>query len=505
MKTLTDIIENSAQLFPNNEAFRCETDTLTYLDLDTKTNQLAKHLKDSGIKKGDRVGIYMNRCIETAIAIYGIMKSGAAYVPLDSNAPYLRTRFLIEDCGIQFLVSTPRHEKRLSKLLEGENSIKQIIIYSKTLDTYRKAAIQGEDLAYILYTSGSTGSPKGIMHTHNSGFAYAKLSADLYQLAQVDRVANHAPIHFDISTFGYFSAPLAGATTVIINDAHTKLPASLAALIAQENISVWYSVPLALSQLLLSNVLDQYDYSKLRWVLYAGENFIIKHLKALLLKWPKTNFSNIYGPTETNQCTNFNFDCNTTIGNYVPIGKVWADTEYKIIDKENNEVVKGESGQLLIKSTTMMSGYWNNKNLTTKSLFKETIREGVEKVFYRTGDEVREDENDNLIFLGRIDRQIKLRGYRIELDEIEAVLEQVDDVAEASSCVLENTSSKQTLTAAVILMPNAQKTIDELKAHCKSQLPNYAVPDQIHVLDEFPRTSSGKIDLTKIKSKLIAL
>jgi len=153
----------------------------------------------------------------------------------------------------------------------------------------------------------------------------------------------------------------------------------------------------------------------------------------------------------------------------------------------------------------MMSGYWNNKNLTNKSLFKETIREGVEKVFYRTGDEVREDENDNLIFLGRIDRQIKLRGYRIELDEIEAVLEQVDDVAEASSCVLENTSSKQTLTAAVILMPNAQKTIDELKAHCKSQLPNYAVPDQIHVLDEFPRTSSGKIDLTKIKSKLIAL
>lgn len=518
--TLAHIVENSAHLFPDKEAFRCGTDTLTYTELDIKTNQLAKHLVDSGVKKGDRVGIYMNRCIETAIAIYGIMKAGAAYVPLDSGAPRSRTLFLIKDCTIQFLITTPKQKKRISKLLEEESTLKQIIgysddlsitsfnwdfIFSIPLQNYHKVNVLGKDLAYILYTSGSTGAPKGIMHSHNSGLAYAKLSSELYGLTPQDRVANHAPLHFDISTFGYFSAPLASATTVIVTDAHTKLPVSLGALISDEKISVWYSVPLALSQLLLSGVIEQYDFSSLRWVLYAGENFIIKHLKSLMKCWPKKMFSNIYGPTEVNQCTYYNFNASTTIGDYVPIGNVWNNTEYKILDSEDNEVKKGESGQLLIRTATMMLGYWNEKNQTEKSFFKEVVADNIEKVFYKTGDAVRIDENGELAFLGRTDRQIKLRGYRIELDEVEAVLERHGSVQEATACLLNKSVDEQLLTAAVILMPNAQTNAAELLSHCKSQLPTYAIPDKIDVLDEFPRTGSGKIDLTKIKETLIAL
>lgn len=518
MYTLAHIVENSAKLFPDNEAFRCGEGSLTYKDLDTKTNQLAKHLVDLGVKKGDCVGVYMNRCIETSIAIYGIMKAGAAYVPLDFGAPHSRTQFVIENCDIQILITTPKQKKRITNLFKEKIELKQIIglsedigvpnvswdsIFSISVENYKKVDVLGKDLAYVMYTSGSTGAPKGIMHTHDSGLAFAKLSANLYQLTPEDRVANHAPLHFDISTFGYFSAPLASATTVIVTDAHTKLPVSLAALISEEKISVWYSVPLALSQLWLTGVLEQYDFSALRWVLYGGENFIIKHLKALLKCWPQTTFSNVYGPAEVNQCTYYNFTSDTKISNHIPIGKIWDNTEYKILDENDNEVTEKESGQLVVNSATMMRGYWNNKILTEKSLFKDSIAPNLEKLYYRTGDMVRKDENDNLVFLGRMDRQIKLRGYRLELDEIEAVLERHHAVKEATVCVLNK--DEKVLTAAVISMPNAQLGIDELVSHCKSQLPSYALPGKIEILTEFPRTGSGKIDLTKIKETLISL
>jgi non-ribosomal peptide synthetase component F len=346
VKTLPDILENSSRLFPNNEAFRCGDQYLTYEDLNFKTSQLANHLIRSGVKKGDRVGIYMNRCIETVVAVYGILKSGAAYVPLDSTAPHARTLFLLNDCGIRFLVTTPNQSKRILKVLEEDSPIKQIIglsedvghvswktIYNIPLENYKNLKISGHDLAYIMYTSGSTGTPKGIMHTHNSALAYAELSANLYGLNSKDRVGNHAPLHFDISTFGYFSSPYAGATTVIIPDAHTKFPVSLAKLIEAEKLTVWYSVPLALIQLWLSGALKNHNLQSLRWVLFGGENFTIKYLRALMLCWPNTKFSNVYGPAEVNQCTFHNLKQIPYLEEHIPIGKVW-DKSYYIIFNE---------------------------------------------------------------------------------------------------------------------------------------------------------------------------
>ncbi len=518
--TLPNCIENSANLFPNKEAFRCGESSLTYADLDIKTNQLAKHLVDSGVQKGDRIGIYMNRCIETAIAIYGILKAGAAYVPIDPVAPRARTQFLIDNCGIQFLVSVPKQKKRVAKLLEEETPLKQIIgifdssdgtcfswesIFSVSLANYQKVNILSDDLAYVMYTSGSTGAPKGIMHTHKSGLAYAQLSANLYELKPEDRVANHAPLHFDISTFGYFSAPYASATTVIIPDAHTNLPVSLGALIAEEKISIWYSVPLALSQLLLCGVLDKHDYSSIRWVLFGGENFPVKYLEGVMKKWPQAQYSNVYGPAEVNQCTFYNFNATEEIGTYVPIGKVWNNTEFKILDENDNEIEKGESGQLVIHSSTMMLGYWNNSELTKRSLYKEGIANDLVITYYRTGDQVMQDDLNRLVFLGRKDRQIKVRGYRIELDEVEAILNSHKLVKECTVCVLEKENNEKILTAAVILLLGAQAEANELIAHCRSKLPAYAIPQRIDILEDFPRTGSGKIDLTQIKETLIAL
>ncbi|TBN04422.1 amino acid adenylation domain-containing protein [Hyunsoonleella flava] len=513
--TLPDIVKNSAKLYPNREAFKNSTNTVTFFQLDTKTSQLAKYLIDSGVKKGDRVGIYLNRCLETVIAIYGILKAGAVYVPLDFTAPHTRTKLVLENCEITFLISSPTLKSKVTKLLGHNLSLKCIIglthdvpvktiswedIFKIDLTEYQPIKILENDLAYIMFTSGSTGEPKGIMHTHKSGLSYAKLSSDLYGLNHEDRVGNHAPINFDISTFGYFSAPLVGASTVLVSDAHTKLPSSLAQLIGNENITIWYSVPLALIQLLNSGMLDKLNMASLRWVLFGGEVFGLKYLKELMKKWPNAKFSNVYGPAEVNQCTYYNFQSLPPNIKSLPLGKVWRNTDFKILNTDDEEAKLGKKGELVIRSGTMMSGYWKNKELTEKSLYRETLDTSIEYVYYRTGDIVYQDENGVLFFVGRDDRQVKIRGYRIDLDEIESVLINHPDVNEAAVMVL-NVGNEKEIYAAILLFEDRVITPKELKLFCKKHLAIYAIPDDFEILKDLPRTSSGKID----KKRIIAI
>ncbi|WP_298500282.1 amino acid adenylation domain-containing protein [uncultured Algibacter sp.] len=516
--TLIDIIKNSAALYPNNEAFKCEDVSITYKELDTKTSQLAKCLIDSGVEKGDRVGIYLNRCIETAIAIYGILKAGAAYVPLDFTAPHSRTRFLIDNCGIAFLVTSNNQKRKITSLVDADSSLQGILgvsldipikttswdfIYKTSLENYEAIKVSENDLAYIMFTSGSTGAPKGIMHTHGSGLNYAKLSANLYQVNSKDRVANHAPINFDISTFGYFTGPLAGASTVVITDAYTKFPVSLANLMDKENLTIWYSVPLALIQILLSGALDKINVNALRWVLFGGEVFATKYLKELIKKWPNVTFSNVYGPAEVNQCTYYNINSSTSLENQIPIGKIWNHTDYKILDPNDNEVSKGNKGLLVINSITMMKGYWNNKELTEKSFYIKTDEENNKLVYYRTGDVVYENKDNDMIFVGRNDRQAKIRGFRIELDEIELVLLKHPSVKEASVIIVESENKKKELNAVILLFEDVNTTSKELISFCKTNLPVYSIPERIQIFNSLPKTSSGKIDRNVLKNNLI--
>lgn len=507
---LVHLVERSALQTPKKDAFRCSDRALSYAELDTKSSQLALHLKALGVQKGDRIGIYMNRCLETALAVYGILKSGAAYVPLDPFAPTVRTISILEDCGIEILVTTHGQKKRLAQITAKSAQIKTLIgdvqvasmasvswdiIFSYSLDPYRPAHILEEDLAFILYTSGSTGVPKGIMHTHYSGLSLAKIAADTYDFNSGDIFGNPAPLHFDPSTFGYFLAPLVGATTVIVPDAHLKLPASLSALIAREKITVWYSVPLMLIQLLSSGTLKKHNFDTLRWVLFAGEVFITKHLRALMELWPHARFSNLYGPAELILCTYYNVGAPPLSDDPIPIGRVWANTEYKILGRDNEEVLQGTEGELVVRSATRMQGYWNNSALTEKALFRIGIAEGYDLIYYRTGDLVRENEKGELLFMGRNDRQIKLRGYRVELDEVESVFLKDEEVEEVAVVVIGQDEEAQELVAFIKPVAGMDSLdTDRLIQWCSTEIPGYAIPSKVHILNDFPRTSSGKID-----------
>lgn len=517
-KTLIHIVEDSAEKFPYREAYKCGDVSISFLELNRRSNQLAHYLVKLGVRSGNRVGIYLPRCLESVVAVYGIMKAGAAFVPLDPMAPTSRTRFLIEDCGIEVLITAKSQTKRFSRIVERGTSLKGVIglerdlgvsniswsvIYESTHYESKLSEVHSNDLAYIMYTSGSTGTPKGIMHTHKSGLNYAKLSAQLYGLNHEDRVAGHAPLHFDISTFSYFTAPLAGACTVIIPEAFTKLPASLSMLMEKEKVTIWYSVPLALIQLLSNGLLDQRDLSSLKWVLFGGEVFAPKHIRALMKLWPQATFCNVYGPAEINQCTYYHINSPPKSDEQIPLGKIWFSAAYKILDEKDLVASRGEVGELVVKSESMMKGYWNNPDLTNKSTYREKAKDGVEHAYYRTGDLVDEDANGDLVFHGRRDRQIKLRGYRVEMDEIEAVLSKHVGVEEAATFLMENDEHGVQIGAAVITTADSHIDSMKLASYCRGHLPAYAVPSRIELLSEFPRTSSGKIkrsELSKQKS-----
>jgi len=510
---LPHTIFNSATKFPDKEAFKCKTKSLTFSEVAEQVSQLAALLHNIGINKSDRVGIYLNRSIETAIAIHGIMHAGAVYVPLDPKDPISRTRFLINDCGIKILVTNASQIISIQKIIQKNVLLDGIIGISEAfhIPTFSWEKLKDfpsnflppfpileTDVAYIIYTSGSTGNPKGIMHTHMSGLAYAKLTANLYQLTEEDRFGNHSPIYFDISTLGYFTAPYVGASTVIASDAHFIFPASLSQLIAQEKLTVWYSVPLAMIEMLNKGFLEERDMSSLRWVLFAGEPFPPKHLNALMKILSHTSFSNIYGPTETNQCTFYNISNQISNIETIPIGKVWENAEKILLDEQDNEVVSG-IGELCIRSTTLMKGYWQKPELTRQSFFLRKNNINGYDPFYRTGDLVRLDNAGILHFIGRKDRQVKIRGYRIELDAIEAMLNVNDAVSEAAAFTVKNENEVLEIEVAVILRPSMVISASDLMLFLREKLPIYAIPSDITIVSNFPRTGSGKLNRSALK------
>ncbi len=484
-----------------------------------QTNRLARTLVEAGVKRGDRVGIYMNKGQESAVALYGIMKAGAAYVPLDPYAPVARLGYVIQDCGIRHLITKDNKLSQVEEILAMNVGLEYLVGVNQ-MDNHPVSTVSWEDLssqpgddldlnlteqdlAYILYTSGSTGTPKGIMHTHRSGLSFAEWAATEYGLASDDRLSNHAPLHFDLSTFDFFAGAIAGAATIIIPEALTKFPANLSKLIQDEQITVWYSVPFALMQLMERGLLETRDLTALRWLLFAGEVFPTKHLRNLMMMLPGVRFSNLYGPTETNVCTYYHVnqipeDNDQTI----PIGRACSNIEDLVVDPDDHPVAVGEVGELLIRGGVVMKGYWGQPEKTKNGFYRRPVFDYFDDIFYRTGDLVQQDPNGDYHYLGRKDRQIKTRGYRVELDEIEVALLAHPGVGEAAAYPVPDGQGSNLIEASVVLN-SRHLTTDDLVAHLSNRLPPYAIPARIDILTDFPRTSTGKIDRRTLQTRAV--
>lgn len=514
---LHQALDQAAAERPEHPAVRFGDQQLTYGQLATRSNSLAHTLVAQGVRRGDRVGIYMNKSLEAITAVYGIMKAGAAYVPLDPFAPLARLEYVIRDCQIRVLVSSDMKAHDVQQMLEHGARLQCIIglsdesIPAQTIaweDIFEQQAeappaidVVEQDLSYILYTSGSTGDPKGIMHTHRSALTFAEWAAETYRLRQDDVLSNHAPFHFDLSTFDFFAAARVGATTVIIPEAFTKFPVNMARLIQNQRITVWYSVPFALIQLLMRGAIENHDLTSLRWVLFAGEPFPTKHLRALMAEIPQARFSNLYGPTETNVCTFYHVpQLPQDSDEPIPIGKPCANAQALILDADDQPVAPGDVGELLIRSPLLMRGYWGRPDLNDRGFYRHRVFEHYEDLFYRTGDLVQEDADGNLKYLGRKDRQIKTRGYRVELDEIEVALLSFNGIAEAAVFPVPDGEGSNLIEAAVTSRPGHSLVKEALVEHISGRLPSYAVPTRITFMDKFPRTSTGKINRRELQT-----
>lgn len=500
-------LEHYAVVTPEHPALSLQGTEMSYRELDSRSNQLARMLLQQGVHTGDRVGIFMHKSLELGVAIYAVVKAGCVFVPLDPFMPVDRLALILGDCGIEHIVSCDALAPALSEIhhdrelriygIEEETPFRQVSwpeIGKLPVESPNTVLID-QDLGYIMYTSGSTGVPKGMMHTHLGCLTYARWGAKHVRMESQDRVASHAPLHFDLSIFDFFSTAIAGATVVLVPETVVKFPASWTKLIESERISVVFTVPYTLMTMLTQGALEKRNLKSLRWILFGGEPYPPQQLRALMLTLPETRFTNVYGPAEAPCCTCHDVQIPEEFSEEpVSIGTVSANSTDIIVDTEGNDCDVGVPGELCIRSTTLTRGYWKRPDLNAQVyLFRET-HGPFPHVFFRTGDRVVREENGLLKFIGRIGRMVKTRGHRVELDEIEVILSSLDDVTEAASFTVPDGLGSVVVLAAVTLKDGATSDESSLLQFARSKLPPYAVPRRIYVLVSMPHTSTGKID-----------
>lgn len=509
---LHQLLTRSAEQHPERVAVTDGVSNLSYEQLESRANQVAWHLIAAGVGPGDRVGLHAHKSCATVASLYGIMKAGAVYVPLDPLSPTARLTTILKDCGATHLMTDSRLRDTASQLCMSLEAFQHVTVLDASADDLMdgRIRVQGsshleaqsqnsppidvidQDLAYILYTSGSTGTPKGVMLSHQNAIAFVRWGASTYEVGHQDRLSNHAPLHFDLSVFDIFVAALAGAAVVLVPQRITRFPAAVSAFIAQQRLTIWYSVPSALTLLLQRGGLEPGDFPHLRRILFAGEVFPVKHLRRLMEMLPHVRFANLYGPTETNVCTAHELPSipgeDVTA---IPIGRPIDNVDALILDQADRPVPDGEIGELYVRGSTVMQGYWAAPQKTRRALLADP-RGLTGGLSYRTGDLVRRRSDGNIEFLGRQDNQIKSRGYRIELGEIEAALNLHPEVFEAVAIAVPDELQSNIVKAIVTTTRSLRP--DALRTFCASRLPSYMVPEEIEVRSELPRTSTGKVD-----------
>jgi amino acid adenylation domain-containing protein len=519
---LQQLLSEATVRQPRRPAVASGDSALSYEELDRLSTKLARALARLGVAPGDRVGVLAPKSAASVIGVYGALKAGACYVPLDAKAPAERLSYVLRDCGAAVIVADEATAAKAAALAEGVPQLRHVVVASFPGDPAagRSAVAAGAgapilpwaavatepeeplaeqaietDPAYILYTSGSTGTPKGVTITHRNSLTFVDWAAQAAGLGEEDRVCSPAPLHFDLSVFDVYATCRAGACLAVLPDGAATFPVSIAKWLEQERISVWYSVPSVLTLLACYGGLGEFDLSGLRTVIFAGEVFPPKYLARLMGELPDARYLNWYGPTETNVCTAFEVPAGEADSGPAPIGKACANTEVFAVSRGGRRVSQpGEEGELYVRGPSLMQGYWGLPDKTREALVRHPLREDCSELVYRTGDLVTLDPDRNYIYIGRLDSMVKIRGYRVELGEVEAALYRHPAIREAAVLPVPDELLGSRLRAVVSLAGAGSVTRENVLDHCRQWLPAYMVPDLVDFAEALPRTSTGKVD-----------
>jgi D-alanine--poly(phosphoribitol) ligase subunit 1 len=508
--TLQELIEAQFAQNPEATAVICEHDhvfgasSLSCAELNKKANQLAHLLRTVGIRPGDIVALMVERSFAMMIGILGIIKSGAAYLPLSPDNPAARTDYMLKDAGVKVVLV---HGKTTGKI-----SFQGRIVDLDDPGTYRGpeenpvVVNTPADLAYVIYTSGSTGKPKGVMIEHHSVVNRLHWMQSAYPIDRDDVILQKTPYYFDVSVWELFWWALQGAKLCFLAPGAEAIPQAIIETIRKHRVTVLHFVPSMLNVFLeyLDGKEDRVveGLASVRQVFASGEALTPSHVRKfnnILGKKIGTKLTNLYGPTEATVDVSYH-DCPNNDVEIVPIGRPIQNLRLYVM-RDGQHVAMGEPGELCIAGVGLARGYLNNQALTDEKFVENPAKAG-ERI-YRTGDIARWLPDGNLEYMGREDSQIKIRGLRIELGEIESTIRDFPGIAECV-CVTRKYSDNVILIIAYLVC-KSEVELDRLTHYLKNHLPAYSVPNHFVILAEIPLMPNGKMDRKALPDPVIQL
>jgi amino acid adenylation domain-containing protein len=509
---LQELLTRRASDHPTAPAVRMGAEYLEYGELERVSNRIARLLRDLGAERHDRVCLFLPKSPMAVAAMLGTLKADCIYVPMDFASPPIRMGKIVGAADPAFaFVGGETGSKQIDALRDGPLRDVDVISVDDTdfsaSDSdplvYRNSP---DDPAHILFTSGSTGDPKGVVVTHRNVASFVEWATDYFGIAESDKLSGHPPFHFDLSTFDIYGALAAGAELHLVPPEANLLPHELASFIRRSQLTQWFSVPSTMGYMAKFGAVPPGGFETLERVIWCGEVLPTPVLVHWMQRVPNARFTNLYGPTETTIASSYHtlVQCPSDETEAIPIGKPCTGEELLILDEDLMPVPAGEIGELYIGGVGLTRGYWRDEEKTTAAFVPDPRAPTSGRRLYRTGDLCRLGDDGLVYFLGRKDSQVKSRGYRIELGEIEAALATLEDIREAAVVGVQSHGFEGVAICCAFVPASGEPTANDLRQQLRQLLPPYMLPSRWQMMTSLPKNANGKIDRRALRELFAA-